>query len=105
MVIIFRANKDLAKRIHLVFYEQLRLNTDYELAKIFDFSNLKYDRQILQAIIEKNNINSIKNKGEGKQVNKGSIGEWRNRLSSVEIQKCLEIGKKTLTEMGYKIDY
>lgn len=99
----FRANPDLAKRINLVYYEQLRSDPYYELTKIFDFSNLKHNPLILQNIIEKNDIKLLRHRGEGEYVYKGSIGEWRERLSPSEIQKCLEIGGKALVNLGYEL--
>lgn len=100
----FRANESLRDRIHLVRYEQLRRDTKTELKKVFDFAELSYDETLIDRIIEKTDIKNIKKKGEGLQVRKGAIGEWRSRLSETDIALWKELAGDTLVHLGYDLE-
>lgn len=46
------------------------------MSKIFDFIGLDYDNILIYKIVDVIDISKVKNKGEGKYICKGFIGEW-----------------------------
>lgn len=99
----FRHMDEIRERIHLVHYEQLRLNPQEELGKIFQFVDLDYNEELLKEIVNQNDISRVKKKGEGLHVRTGLVGEWRTRLSAREIELCEQMCGDTLRRLGYEI--
>ena len=98
----FRADVEIADRIHLVRYENLRSDTRNELEKLYEFAGLSFSGTQLDEIISKTDISQVKNKGEGKHVRKGAIGEWRTRLSPRAISLWQELAGDILSDLGYE---
>ena len=76
--------------------EDLKNDPEYELKKILNILNLKYDLDKLKSAIVKNDFKNITNRVPGHQdlnsfARKGVIGDWKNHFNenSVEISKKL----------------
>jgi len=98
---ISKANPKISDRIYSVRYENLRTHPQEELSKIFNFIGLDYDQTLIDEIIDATDISKVKNKGEGKHIRQGSIGEWQTRLSPEDIAIFQELAGDTLTRLGY----
>ncbi|MDJ1181357.1 sulfotransferase [Roseofilum sp. BLCC_M91] len=98
-----KANPEISDRIYSVRYENLRTSPQEELTKIFDFVGLDYDQAFVDKIIDRTDISKIKNKGEDQHVRKGSIGEWKTRLSSEDIALWEELAGDMLSRLGYEV--
>ncbi|MGD1804425.1 sulfotransferase [Dapis sp. BLCC M126] len=98
-----KADPEIGDRIYSVRYENLRTDPQQELSKIFDFIGLDYDSTLIDKIIDTTDISKVKNKGEGKHIRQGSIGEWQTRLSPEDIGLWEELGGDTLARLGYSI--
>jgi len=98
----FRADVEIADRIHLVRYEQMRSDTRNELEKLYEFAGLSFSGTQLDEIISKTDISKVKKKGEGQHVRKGSVGEWRTRLSAREVALWQELAGDILSHLGYE---
>ncbi|OZH51996.1 hypothetical protein AFK68_27205 [Hydrocoleum sp. CS-953] len=96
-----KADPEISDRIYSVCYEKLRSYPQEELSKIFDFIGLEYDQALVDSITDVNDINKVKNKGEGKLARKGSIGEWQTRLSQQDVTLWQELAGDTLARLGY----
>jgi len=98
-----KGDSEIGNRIYSVRYENLRTHPQEELSKIFDFIGLDYDNTLINEIIDATDISKVKNKGEGKHICKGSIGEWQTRLSPEDIALWQELAGDTLAYLGYTL--
>ncbi len=98
-------NPSLKDRIYRIRYEDLRNDTQNELGKVFDFIGLSFDEFTIKSIVEALNINNIKEKGKGKLINKGIIGNWKTSLTKADIAvwKENEEAKNNLISLGYSL--
>ncbi|NEP86715.1 MAG: sulfotransferase [Okeania sp. SIO2C2] len=97
-----KADSEIGDRIYSVRYENLHTHPQEELSKIFDFIGLDYNQTLIDSIIDATDISKVKNKGEGKHIRKGSIGEWQTRLSAEDVALWEEFAGDTLAGLGYK---
>ncbi|MEB3342262.1 sulfotransferase [Okeania sp.] len=100
---IAKANSEISDRLYSVRYENLRTYPQKEISKIFDFIGLDYDETLIDEIIDATDISKVKNKGEGKHIRQGSIGEWQTGLLPEDIALWKELAGDTLAGLGYLI--
>ena len=98
-----KAKPEIGDRLYSVRYENLHTHPQEELSKIFNFIGLDYDQILIDEIIDATDISKVKNKGEGKHIRKGSIGEWQTRLSPQDVAIWQELAGDTIAGLGYLI--
>lgn len=96
----YRSIKEFKDRIHLVRYEELRMDTNVELERILAFAKLNYDYRLVDEIAKKTHISNYK-RGEGLHVYKGVVGDWVNRLQAEDIREINSIAGATMDRLGY----
>ncbi|MEM7793105.1 MAG: sulfotransferase [Cyanobacteria bacterium P01_C01_bin.118] len=96
-------NPTFSDRIYSVKYEELRQDTVAQLSQIYSFIDLAVTPTELSQIEALCNIATIKTKGLGQHVNKGSINNWKTALSQEHIDLWHQSAGKTLERLGYSI--
>ena len=98
----FQKRDDIKPSIYQMRYENLRVDTRNELTRLFAFCNLACNDEILDHILSKTDIKTVKNKGEGKLVRKGVVGDWKERLNVEKLALVDSLAGSTLEYLGYK---
>ncbi|WP_071518654.1 sulfotransferase [Geitlerinema sp. PCC 9228] len=98
-----QAEPEFSHRIHRVKYENLRQSPVQQLKEIFDFLEVAYDEAQVHHIVDTWDISKEKNKGEGKHIRQGKIGDWQNSLSQEEIDVCEQLAAPMLAKLGYPV--
>ncbi len=99
----YMTNPNLSDRIRLVKYEDLRQNTSEELEQVFDFLALSTSPAQITSIVERQDIQKMKKKGEGQHVRKGLIGDWRQTLPSEDIKLWETLAARHLEQLDYVV--
>lgn len=96
-----RENSAFSARMYSVHYESLKADPEAELQQIFEFAQLPATAQQIKDFVDAASIERIAIKGEGQYVRKGSVGDWKNRLSDEDVALCNAIAGKQLRQLGY----
>ena len=96
-----RENSAFTARMHSVRYESLKAAPEAELQQLFEFAQLPATEQQIKDFVDAANIERIAIKGEGQYVRKGTVGDWKNRLSDEDVAVCNAIAGKQLRQLGY----
>ncbi|MEM7065141.1 MAG: sulfotransferase [Cyanobacteria bacterium P01_B01_bin.77] len=98
---IIRERPGLAPRVHTLRYEALKADPQRSLQQIFEFANLRWTEEQIEAIVAAQDIRRIQQKGEGQYVRSGSVGDWKEQLSATEVAMCDEMAGEQLIRLGY----
>ena len=94
-------NDDYKNRILQVRYEQLRRDPKRAVKRLFDFSGIDSNTDLVDNVLRLTDINNFKNRGEGKHIAKGDIGGWKNKFSEHDINVFKREAGKLLCDLGY----
>ena len=97
----FRAQPELATRIHVVRYEDLKANPIVSLQQVFEFAQLPHSVSQIEEIVAASDIQKSCDKGEGQYIRKGVVGDWKHQLSDAERLLCRQIAAVQLQRLGY----
>ena len=97
----FRNDSSVSDRFTSVRYESLKQNTNAELTRLFDYIGLDHNSEMVDSIIDSCDIRNVKNRGEGKHINKGIVGRWRESLSENDIALWEHVAHEDLEQLGY----
>ncbi|NEP17527.1 MAG: sulfotransferase [Leptolyngbya sp. SIO4C1] len=97
----FRAQPDLAPRIHRVRYEALRADPTAGLQRLLDFAQLDWTAGQVSAQVQAADISRVAQKGAGQYVRQGVVGAWQTQLSDAEKSLCHAIAGTELSRLGY----
>ncbi len=97
----WRAQPDLASRIHTVRYETLKADPHSSLQAMLDFAQLAWSEEHIQTSVQASDISQIRIKGEGQYTRKGTVGDWKNQLSEAEVALCRDTAGEQLARLGY----
>jgi hypothetical protein len=97
-------NHDPSRRL-ITRYENLRINTLYELKRIYDFLEINISNNDLQEIITKFNFDNIQTieKGSGKFYRAATPENWKKVFTKNEIDLMNSIFGDTLKKVGYEV--
>jgi len=87
----------------IIKYEELLINTEKELEKIYQFLDINITKKELKEIIKKysfENIPSYK-KGKGKFIRSATPGNWKKNLKNEEKKIVIEVMSESLKKLGY----
>ena len=96
---LIRERPGLRIRVHTVRYEALKADPERCLRQIFQFANLKWNEEQVEAIVAAEDINRMQHKGS---ISSETVGDWKQKLSVAEIAMCEEIAGEQLAQLGYK---
>ena len=114
-VLKFRVwNKRVTKLIELmnenhdmlvIRYEDLLLNFEDTISKVFDYCNLPYSDDLIKELKNKTSFKKLSGREPGHEqkniMRKGVMGDWKNKLTRREIKACDRIGERTLRYFDY----
>ena len=98
---IFRNDSSFSDRFTSVKYESLRQNTQAELTRLFDYIGIDSNSEMVESIINTCDIRNVKDRGEGKHINQGIVGRWRQSLSENDIALWEHLAHEDLEQLGY----
>ena len=97
-----------------VRFENLKRDTNTEFRKVLQFYSINLSDEKIEKIIEaskgrgtmRSNIAAarILSGGQYSNFRSGKIGNWKNELSDVQIEKCKSLLGPALIELGYEKD-
>lgn len=93
-------NKKYFKDFKIIFYENMKINTKFELENIFNFLKIEYDDLFIEKIIsfgsfenmkkyektDELNWYGLKGSGAGAKIRKGKVGGYKNELNQKNIE-------------------
>ena len=93
---------ELKDRFLEVRYESLRTEPFSNYRRIFDFCDIPYDDDILQAIFKKTDFDKNYNPNELGFRRGGRIGDWRLHFNLIDAWSYNYLAGDTLIELGYE---
>lgn len=94
----------LGKDFLLMRYEDLHADPYGNYRKLFDFAGVPYDDALLKTIFAKTDFKSNYKGGEKDFRRQGGVGDWRRRLSPLEVWQFKREAGDLLLELGYATD-
>ncbi len=99
-------NRDNKKSI-IIRYENMLINPNTVLEKIFNFLGFNIEQEKIKQIIEKNSFDKITGRKSGendntKFIRKGISGEWRTIFSKEQKSLFNRIGEDIIKNLGYQ---
>lgn len=88
-------------RVMRVRYEDIKREREAQIARFLAFSGLETPPELLTRIVEETDIRRKKEKGEGKHYRKGTVGDWRERLSPEDQDLFRRMAGQELARLGY----
>jgi hypothetical protein len=95
------------KKTIIVQYEDMLIDPNTVLKKIFNFLDFKIEEKKIKNIIEINSFDKITGRKRGKSddtkfVRKGISGEWKTVFSKSQKLEFSKIGEDVIAKLGYK---
>lgn len=92
------------KRI-IIYYEQLRADTENILKGIYEFLGTRIEDQVIRKIVETHSFENIRPelKGAGNFYRSASPGKWKSNFTDDEVQQMEKIMANTLRKLGYEL--
>jgi hypothetical protein len=105
----------------LIKFEDMRRDTEDVVAQVLDFLGIVADRETIRDAIANNSVKKMQEKEqrqpqlassapkpnaseESRFIRSGSIGGWRNRLTSSQVELIESRTAEILLRMGYPVD-
>src|SRR5262249_13698646 len=97
----------------LIRFEDMRCNAGEVVAQVLEFLGVSADPQEIRDAIANNTLEKMREKEnvaqklhkstheEGRFVRKGAVGEWREKLTDIQLQRIDEYAGSVLERMGY----
>lgn len=98
------------KNLIRVFYEDLKVDANKEVEKIFNWLGISYNEESMIKIIEKNNFNNLKKTKKTSFNNvdepegffrSGKVDGWKNELTNTDVKIVEYICRDLMEEFGY----
>jgi len=96
-----RADPEFADRIALVHFEDLRRDPVAELRRVLRFAGLDDPTPLVQTLLDRHDIARARDRGPGRPMRKGAVGDWREVLSSDDLELFDRVAGDTLAASGY----
>lgn len=104
----------------LIKFEDMRRDTEAVVAQVLDFLGIASDRQVIREALANNSVKKMQEKEqrqpqlassapkpsaseESRFIRSGSIGGWRNRLTSAQVELIESRTAETLLRLGYLV--
>jgi len=96
----------------VVRFEDMREDTETWITRCLEFLGKQVDASVIQAAIRNNSLEKMRDKeqqskrlakisGDGRQINKGVIGRWRQTLTERQLRIVDQYAGDTLARFGY----
>jgi hypothetical protein len=96
-----RLQRSYAGRCLRVRYEDVHAAPEAALEQLFRFAELEHHPQLVRACVSQCRIETIVNKGPGRHVRAGRVGDWRAMLLPEECQLFEEVAGSYARALGY----
>ena len=97
-----RADPELAGRVHLVRYEDLKAAPEAEIARLFEFAGLDADRAFVAEVADGSDFRHQTMTGDGRHTRRGEVGDWRNHFDADDERMFREVAGEAFTTAGYQ---
>jgi hypothetical protein len=79
--IALRADTEVAARVHLVRYEDLKADPHREIARLYDFCGFDTDAAEIDQVADRTDFRHHEHTGAGRHTRRGEVGDWRNHFT------------------------
>jgi hypothetical protein len=98
-----RNDPELADRVHLVRYEELKADPAGEIRRLFDFAGLDAGDAFVREVAETTDFRHHRATGAGRHTRRGEVGDWRNHFSADDEALFRELAGDVFVEAGYEL--
>jgi len=98
-----RADPELADRVHLVRYEELKRDPEPEIARLFEFVGLDATSGFVAEVADASDFRHHRTTGAGKHTRRGEVGDWRNHFSTADEEMFRELAGDVFEAVGYEL--
>jgi hypothetical protein len=97
-----RGDPEVADRVHLVRYEELKAAPEAEIARLFEFAGLDADRAFVADVADRSDFRHHTSTGDGRHTRRGEVGDWRNHFSAEDEALFRELAGEAFATAGYR---
>jgi hypothetical protein len=97
-----RADAEVADRVHLVRYEELKSAPEAEIARMFEFAGLDADRRFIAEVAEGSAFRPQEYTGDGHHKRRGEVGDWQNHFDTADVELFQELAGDVFVKAGYR---
>lgn len=97
-----RADPELADRVHLVRYEEMKQDPALEIARLFEFVGLDASPAFVAEVADASDFRHHRTTGAGKHTRRGEVGDWRNHFSPADEDLFRELAGDVFEAVGYE---
>jgi hypothetical protein len=98
-----RSDAELADRVHLVRYEDLKRDPGFEIARLFDFVRLDATPAFVAEVADASDFRHHRTTGAGMHTRRGEVGDWRNHFSAADEELFRELAGDVFEAVGYEL--
>jgi len=99
----FRSDPDLASRIHLLRFEAVKTAPLDEAMRLLAFLDLPASPEDTARMLDAVSIERHANKGAGRHVRRGAVGDWRTHFSPDDTRLFAELAGDVARRVGYDV--
>lgn len=97
-------NGSLSESLILLKYEDLVSDPETEVSRISDFLGLDFHAEMLNVRRQNSSYINVEEDRKKTGISSGSLGRWREELSSSELWILNKICGKTMVKLGYELE-
>jgi hypothetical protein len=97
-----RADPKLARRVHLVRYEDLKADPFREIERLYAFCGFTAKALDVEEIVERSDFRHHRQTGDGRHTRRGEVGDWRNHFSAEDETLFRSMVGDLFEEAGYR---
>jgi len=95
------------EHLHLVKYEDLLDDCQFQLRRVADFYNLSISEVKVKEIVDQYNFKRLSNREAGQEdsssfLRKGIAGDWKNQFTQEAMDRFNDYGLEGLRKLGYE---
>ena len=98
-----RADPELADRVHVVRYEDLKRDPAVEIARLFEFVGLDATPAFVAEVADASDFRHLRTTGAGRHTRRGEVGDWRNHFSPADEELFREVAGDVFEAVGYEL--
>lgn len=100
--IALRNDAEVAARVHLVRYEDLKADPHSEIRRLFDFADLDVDDEFVAEVADRTDFRHNKATGAGRHTRRGEVGDWREHFSEADEALFHDLAGEVFEASGYR---
>jgi hypothetical protein len=96
-----RADREVADRVCLVRYEEIKANPEAEIARLFEFAGLDANSRFVGEVADRSNFRHHRATGDGRHTRRGEVGDWQNHFDVDDEALFRELAGDAFVSAGY----